>query len=133
MCLIDPDERSLTILQRLKCWELAGLTVPLRSSLDANFPGKRCEPNLIPFLTCRPSPDVSFVSLFLVSFIEPIHFTSAKVLEEMENLNAKEMREKVAQALVISKQKSDKKKETAQGEATGTPPPKSKTAAPGRG
>lgn len=74
-----------------------------------------------------------FYFLFPVSFIEPIYFTSLKLLEAIKNLNAEEMREKVSRALALSKQKSDKKKEVASGEAIGTPPPKAKTVAPGRG
>lgn len=109
------------------------MTVPPRSSLDENIPGKHREPFFIAILLLSISLRHCLLFRFLVSFIEPIQFTSDKVLEAMENLNAEEMREKVARALALSRQRADKRKEAAQGEAAGTPPPKAKNAAPGRG
>lgn len=49
-----------------------------------------------------------------VSFIESIRFTSQKANEEMENMTAEEMVEKMAQAMEFSRKRAEKKKGTGQ-------------------
>lgn len=116
ICLLNPKEKSVILLQVEKCWEHAGLFVPPFHLLDPTLPGIRAD-NPHPFLVFYLLKSLNY--LCFCSFFrraDSLHISLPTLQNAKHQFCSKAMAKKVAQALEMHYKKAEKRKRIEQGE-----------------